>query len=76
MACSPVGVAIGVSGEQHDVHGNPTVQVPEGVGSWHFVKVIAALTLQQSWPGEQQASAQQKLPVHDPASIPHGGIEH
>ncbi len=49
MARSPSGVAIGASGEAHWVQGAPMSQVPEGLGSWHFVKSQhASWVVQQS----------------------------
>jgi hypothetical protein len=75
MARSPSGVAIGVSGDAHRVHGSPMSHVPASDGSWHCVNPLPSFTVQQSWPGEQHASAQQKKDPQDAASSSQGGIE-
>lgn len=76
MGFSPLGVAMGVSGEahSHDVH--PVGHVPLALGMWHpSISPIGPGTLQQSSPGLQQF-APQHVPAGPQSAPLHGGALH
>jgi len=58
MGTSPLGVAIGLSGDAQTQPGHPTGHVPF-TGSMHWVTLGPMFTLQQSWPGAQHWLPQQ-----------------
>ena len=76
MGFSPVGVAMGVSGElhSHDVH--PVGHVPLALGMWQpRMMPTGPGTLQQSSPGAQQLLPQQ-VPAGPQRGPLHGGVVH